>query len=118
MGGGGARLLRAVLVPVVVLALWEILSRTCVFSPLVLPAPSRVVLRWWDYARSGEMLEDAAGSLTRVAGGFAIGAGLALPLGLLMGAKDWIHQLFDPLLQILRPIPPIAFIPLAILWFG
>jgi NitT/TauT family transport system permease protein len=35
-----------------------------------------------------------------------------------MGAKEWVHQLFDPLLQILRPIPPIAFIPLAILWFG
>jgi NitT/TauT family transport system permease protein len=118
MNPRGARLLRAVLVPAVVLVAWEILSRTGVFSPLVLPAPSRVVVRWWDYASSGEMLQDAVGSITRVAGGFAIGAGLALPLGLLMGAKPWVHDLFDPLLQVLRPIPPIAFIPLAILWFG
>jgi NitT/TauT family transport system permease protein len=118
MAGRAARLGRAVLVPVVVLVLWEVISRAGVVSALVMPAPSRVVVRWWAYAASGEMLEDAAGSLTLVLGGFAIGAGLALPLGLLMGAKDWVHDLFNPLLQILRPIPPIAFIPLAILWFG
>jgi NitT/TauT family transport system permease protein len=53
-----------------------------------------------------------------VVGGFVIGAGLALPLGLLMGARDWVHDLWNPILQVLRPIPPIAFIPLAILWFG
>ncbi len=118
MGGRTARLVRSVLVPVAVLVVWEALSRAGVFSPLVLPAPSRVVVRWWDYAASGEMLQDVVGSLTRVLGGFAIGAGLALPIGLLMGAKDWVHDLLNPLLQVLRPIPPIAFIPLAILWFG
>src|SRR5512137_1217032 len=118
MGGRGARILRAVLVPLTVLVAWEILSRAGVFSPLVLPAPSRVAVRWWDYARGGEMLDDALGSITRVAGGFAIGAGLALPVGLLMGARPWAHDLLDPILQVLRPIPPIAFIPLAILWFG
>ncbi len=57
-------------------------------------------------------------SLFRVGVGFAIGAGLALPLGLLMGAKSAIHDLMNPIVQILRPIPPIAFIPLSILWFG
>jgi NitT/TauT family transport system permease protein len=116
--GRAARVARALLVPVAVLVIWEVVSRTGAISAIIMPAPSRVVVRWWDYAASGEMLQDAAGSLYRVLGGFAIGAGLALPLGLLMGAKDWVHQLFDPLLQILRPIPPIAFIPLAILWFG
>jgi len=116
--GRAARLGRALLVPVAVLVIWEVVSRTGAISAIIMPAPSRVVVRWWDYAASGEMLQDAIGSLYRVLGGFAIGAGLALPLGLLMGAKDWVHQLFDPLLQILRPIPPIAFIPLAILWFG
>ena len=118
MGGRAARLGRALLVPVAVLVIWEVISRTGAISAIIMPAPSRVGVRWWDYAASGEMLQDAFGSLYRVLGGFAIGAGLALPLGLLMGAKDWVHQLFDPLLQIVRPIPPIAFIPLAILWFG
>jgi NitT/TauT family transport system permease protein len=54
----------------------------------------------------------------RVLGGFAIGAGLALPLGLFMGARPLVYEMMNPLLQLLRPIPPIAYIPLAILWFG
>ncbi len=70
------------------------------------------------WAFSGELPHDAATSLMRIAVGFGIGAGLALPLGLLMGAKPRIYELFNPVVQLLRPIPPIAFIPLAILWFG
>ena len=102
-------------------------------SPIVLPAPTQVFLRWLAYARpaepydpaqgslvawalSGELPRDAATSLMRIAVG--IGAGLALPLGLLMGARPRIYELMNPLVQLLRPIPPIAFIPLAILWFG
>jgi NitT/TauT family transport system permease protein len=54
----------------------------------------------------------------RIIVGFSIGAGLALPIGLLMGAKPRFYELFNPIVQIIRPIPPIAFIPLAILWFG
>ena len=46
------------------------------------------------------------------------GRGLALPLGLLMGARPLVYAFFNPVLQLLRPIPPIAYIPLAILWFG
>ncbi len=64
------------------------------------------------------MLSDAYASLYRVLGGFAIGAGLALPLGLLMGTDKRVYALFDPIVQFLRPIPPIAYIPLSILWFG
>ncbi|BDG10319.1 ABC transporter permease [Anaeromyxobacter paludicola] len=129
-------LLRAVLIPVAVLLFWEWLARSGRVSPQILPPPSQVARRWvayllplepWDPAGgrsrlawlfSGELPGDAVGSLKRVLVGFVIGGGLALPLGLLMGAKDWVYQLFDPLVQILRPIPPIAFIPLSILWFG
>jgi NitT/TauT family transport system permease protein len=129
------RLGRALVVPLLFLAAWEGISRAGWVSPIVLPAPSQVLLRWIAYARplepydpaqgswlawafSGELPQDAATSLLRVAGGFALGAGLALPLGLLMGAKPIVYELFNPLVQLLRPIPPIAFIPLAILWFG
>lgn len=72
-------------------------------------------LRW---ALSGELPSDTLASLLRVVIGFAIGAGLALPLGLMMGASKTVYGLFNPLMQMLRPIPPIAYIPLAILWFG
>jgi NitT/TauT family transport system permease protein len=106
-----------------------------VVDPRKLPSPVSVALRWWQYllpltpydpaqgswamwAISGELLHDAVDSLYRVLSGFAIGAGLALPFGLAMGSSDRIYRHLNPLLQILRPIPPIAYIPLSILWFG
>ncbi len=126
--------LHGALVPVLLIILWEAGSRYGLFSEVLLPSPTAVAAKWWAYLLplqslepsqsylawlvSGEMLHDAYSSLFRVIAGFLIGAGLALPLGLLMGASTRIYDLFNPLMQILRPIPPIAYIPLAILWFG
>jgi NitT/TauT family transport system permease protein len=122
------------LVPVLLLILWEACSRAGWFSPVLLPSPTAVAIKWWAYLLpaqpqeagqsylawifSGELPHDAYSSLFRVVTGFLIGAGLALPFGLLMGASTRIYDLFNPMMQILRPIPPIAYIPLAILWFG
>ena len=128
-------LFRSILVPALLLLAWEGLARSGRVSPAILPAPSQVLSRWIDYllpaesfdpARSGrlawlfsgELPQDAFASLSRIAVGFAIGAGLALPLGLLMGARPRVYQYLNPLFQLIRPIPPIAFIPLSILWFG
>jgi NitT/TauT family transport system permease protein len=130
-----ARLARSLVVPALLLAAWEAVSRAGWISPMFLPAPTQVLRRWLLYlapahpfdpaqggrlawALSGELPRDAAASLLRIAVGFGIGAALALPLGLLMGARPRVFELLNPVLQILRPIPPIAFIPLAILWFG
>ena len=60
----------------------------------------------------------AAASFSRVLMGFGLAVALALPLGLLMGASVRAFELCNPLIQFLRPIPPSAYIPLAILWFG
>jgi NitT/TauT family transport system permease protein len=127
---------RGALVPALVLAFWQGLSMSGAVNAQVLPAPTAVLARWWAYlaplepfdpaagqgrlawALSGELLTDAASSLYRVLVGFAIGGGLALPMGLAMGYSKRVYALFDPLVQVLRPIPPIAYIPLAILWFG
>lgn len=125
----------AAIVPLIVLAAWEACARAGLFSAVVMPSPTAVALRWWAYLLpteafnpangsyltwliSGELLHDAYSSLFRVVIGFLIGAVLALPFGLLMGASQRIYALFNPMMQILRPIPPIAYIPLAILWFG
>jgi NitT/TauT family transport system permease protein len=125
--------LRGIIVPVIALGLWHWLSVSGVFRPEILPSPLAVAQKWVAYLTpaeadpaaswsawlfSSEMLADAYASLRRVLIGFCIGAALALPLGLLMGADRRVNALFNPIVQFLRPIPPIAYIPLSILWFG
>ncbi len=128
-------LLRGVAAPLLLVAFWQALASFGAVNSQILPSPLAVLVRWWVYLApleayrpgsgdwfawvlSGELPNDALASLLRVFSGFAIGAGLALPLGLLMGASKQVFGLLNPLVQILRPIPPIAFIPLSILWFG
>lgn len=123
------------LLPIALLVVWQWLSTMSIVNPKILPAPTAVLAKWWEYLLpfetydptkssylawifSGELIHDAYASLYRVVVGFLIGAVLALPLGLMMGASDRVYKLFNPLIQIFRPIPPIAFIPLSILWFG
>jgi len=122
-------------VPALLIALWQAAATLGWINPQVLPSPLAVVDKWIAYllplqpydratgswlawAVSGELIVDALGSLYRVAVGFVIGAGLALPLGLAMGANARVYRWLNPLVQLLRPIPPIAYIPLSILWFG
>lgn len=128
------KLLRALAVPVAGLIAWEAICRLGHVNAGILPPPSQVARKWIEYllpaqpfdgstsrARwifSGELLHDALATLLRVFVGFFIGAGLALPLGLWMGARPRANEYFNPLIQMVRPIPPIAFVPLAILWFG
>ncbi|MDI4632114.1 ABC transporter permease [Pelomonas sp. V22] len=120
-------------VPVVLIAIWQAAASMELVNSHVLPSPWAVLTRWVAYllpqtpyadgnwlawAVSGELIKDSLGSLYRVAVGFLIGAGLALPLGLAMGASQTVYAWLNPLTQVLRPIPPIAYIPLSILWFG
>jgi NitT/TauT family transport system permease protein len=127
--------LEGAIVPVVLIAIWQLVVSMGWVNVKVLPSPLAVVERWWQYLApmeaydpatmsrigwlfSGEMIGDAAGSLYRVVVGFVVGTVLALPLGLAMGAMPRVLRLLSPLMQVLRPIPPIAYIPLSILWFG
>lgn len=127
-------LLQGAAIPTLVLLIWQVVAASGWVSPIILPSPVTVAKRlieyalpgeplhpgeaYWLWLISGELWADAVASLYRVALGFLIGTGLALPLGLAMGADPRLYRLFDPLVQVLRPIPPIAYIPLAILWFG
>ncbi|BDD91486.1 ABC transporter permease [Pandoraea sp. XJJ-1] len=127
-----ARMMRGVLIPLAVVVIWQIVTGLGWINPIILPSPLAVVAKWWQYLKptvtmadgvgawlnSSELLMDAANSLYRVVMGFLVGAVIALPLGLLMGTSSRIYGLFNPLVQVVRPIPPIAYIPLAILWFG
>jgi len=126
-------------VPVVAIAIWQWVAVHGWVNEHVLPSPLQVWRKWIAYllplqdfavyqenegggrlawALSGDLIHDSLGSLYRVVVGFAVGAGLGLPLGLAMGASRIVYGWMNPLMQLLRPIPPIAYIPLSMLWFG
>ena len=125
-----ARLYRRVeraIVPTLALVGWEVFSRSGVLPPALLPAPSQVLLAWADWVvgtdgntqtYSGHWMFDMAASATRVLTGFALATVLGVAVGMAIGWSRTVEKLIDPLLQILRPIPPVSWIPLAIIWFG
>ena len=85
---------------------------------IIFPTPWDVVLGTLELARLGSLWDHIASSLFRVGAGYLLAAAVAIPLGLLMGWFTGVFATLNPLIQILRPISPIAWIPLAILWFG
>jgi len=100
------------------LAAWQLASTYVPGAALLLPAPLRIVSVYVDLLRSGELFVHSAASLGRVLAGTAIAAAVALPLGVLIGWFPTFGYAADVVVEMLRPIPPIAWIPLSILWFG
>ncbi|WP_368184704.1 ABC transporter permease [Aestuariibius sp. HNIBRBA575] len=91
-------------------------------EPIWLPAPERVWQRMGEIAtegfRNSTLAEHLGFSLFRVIVGFALGALVGIPLGYAMGLSDWFRGWFDPIVEFMRPVPPLALIPLVILWAG
>lgn len=113
----GAKL-RPYLVIVGIVIAWEILARSGLIEELVLPKFSTVIVTMVDGIRSGTLIYSAGWSILRVLMGFFIGAFLAVPIGLLIGWSKTISDLFNPVIEVLRPVPPLAWIPLAVIWVG
>ncbi|MGR6805306.1 aliphatic sulfonate ABC transporter permease SsuC [Sphaerotilus natans] len=115
--GRGQRLLPW-LVPLLILLGWEAASLSGWLSSRVLPEPLAVARAFVSLALSGELLEHVLVSTRRALLGFAIGGSAGLLLGLLTGTFRQAETLLDSTLQMVRNIPPLALIPLVILWFG
>jgi sulfonate transport system permease protein len=106
------------ILPALILVLWEALSRLGIAPRNLLPAPTAVVAALAQLARGGELLNDIAITLLRVAAGFLLGTLAATVLGALTGYSPAWRRLLDPMLQALRSIPSMAWVPLFILWLG
>lgn len=106
------------LVPIFLIALWQMASSTGVLESRVLPAPTAVVTAFWELLLSGELWKHVQVSAGRALIGLLIGGGLGLFLGLLNGSSKVASTLLDTTLQMIRNIPALALIPLVILWFG
>lgn len=107
----------------VVLIFWQIFS--CFIYPRfnptasnILPPPSAVMSMGWHLLKNGRLLIHILASLRRIFLGFLLAAILGVPLGVAMGIFRNIRLQFKPLIELLRPIPPFAWLPLALLWFG
>jgi taurine transport system permease protein len=92
-------------------------------EPIWLPAPESVfVFRlgqiWSEGYKNYSLGEHLGYSLFRVVVGFLFGALIGIPLGYAMGLNDWFRGWFDPIVEFMRPVPPLALIPLIIIWFG
>lgn len=91
-------------------------------EPLYLPSPeavwNRVVVIASEGFRNTSLLGHLGYSLFRVVVGFLIGAAVGIPLGYAMGLSDWFRGWFDPIVEFMRPVPPLALIPLVIIWAG
>jgi NitT/TauT family transport system permease protein len=101
-----------------VLLLWWITTASGSVNKLFLPSPQAVWLAGQQQWTSGLLLKDALASIQRVFIGFAMSAGLALPIGIAMGTSPVICRLLEPLMGLIRYMPAPAFIPLLIIYFG
>lgn len=101
---------------VLLLLAWWLAVRAS--GSVIFPTPWQVLAGIVELARDGTLWQHIGASLGRVGAGFLLAVAVGVPLGLWMGWVRGAHDTLNPLFQILRPISPIAWIPIAILWFG
>ncbi len=108
---------------VILIAVWQTLSSLGIIPAFKLPSPAQIAWGLRDLIQLGmppghPLHYHILYSLYRVFLGYAVAALIAIPLGIAMGWSERLRHLIGPLLEMLRPIPPLAWIPLSILWFG
>jgi NitT/TauT family transport system permease protein/taurine transport system permease protein len=98
-------------------AIWQFLS-SFVFNPFLIPPPVQVFRTAIPMVLSGEIPADAAISMVRVLVGFITGSFAGILVGVMLGRVRLLHELLDPVLELLRYLSPTAMIPIAVIWFG
>jgi NitT/TauT family transport system permease protein/taurine transport system permease protein len=110
-------LLSAVASLTVALGVWQLLS-SFVFNPILIPPPLKVAQTAIPMIMSGEIFRDVAVSMVRILVGFALGSVVGILMGVLLGRIRLLHDLLDPIIELLRYLSPTAMIPIAVIWFG
>jgi ABC-type nitrate/sulfonate/bicarbonate transport system permease component len=113
-----SRLLPYILAAITIVVVWQGVVLVTKPSEAVLPAPIAVASEFGRLLGNGTLVADALISVARVVSAWLLAALVAIPLGLLMGSSRRFEAVVDPFVELLRPISPLAWIPLAILWLG
>ena len=120
-GQGGSVAISAVTV-VIMLGVWFAATNLGWIKPLFLPSPQLVFDKFIDVSTEGfansTLLQHTMVSLSRVFGAFLLACVTAIPIGVLMGVSRFARGIFDPPIEFYRPLPPLAYLPLIIIWFG
>jgi taurine transport system permease protein len=107
---------------IALIALWFLATSTGWVKPLFLPSPFAVydkfISAMTDGVANSTLAEHAMASLTRVFSAFFLACVTAVPIGILMGVNRYARGVFDPPIEFYRPLPPLAYLPLIIIWFG
>ncbi len=106
----------------VLLLTWEVITFFEWIQPLYLPSPQAVIYKLWDVATEGYMDstlgQHLIASLMRIGLALLIAIIIAIPVGLAIGLSTTARAIFDPLIEFYRPVPPLAYLPLIVIWFG
>lgn len=97
---------------------WEAVARSGLVASILLPPPSLVGRTGWRLLADGELMTHAGASLGRALTGFVLASVIAIPLGLVAGWYRIVFHVVDTIVELFRPIPVLALLPMAILWFG
>jgi NitT/TauT family transport system permease protein len=97
---------------------WEVVSRLGIFHPFFMPPLSLILLKLVEMFIDGEIFPHIVSSLIRIALGFFAALVLAIPIGVILGWSKRIYKIFELTIEILRPVPPISLIAIAMLWLG
>lgn len=111
-------LVRNVLGLVVFFGTWQLLSVFGLINDYLLPSPLQVIQALWVMLLDGTLLTNLGASLLRVGVGYCLALVVGLSLGFLCGWFRVFSDLVRPVVEVIRPIPPLAWVPIAILWFG
>ena len=103
---------------VALLLLWYAIAYSGLINPALVPTPQAVALRAWELLSQGRLPRDIWMSTQRVFIGVACGITLAVPVGFMLGWYPGVRRFIDPLINFFRALPPIALIPLVIVYFG
>lgn len=98
------------------LVVWQIVAQG--YSSFVLASPIAVMERLWELCVSGELPVALAGSVRHMVLGFLIACAIAIPLGMLMGRSRFVHDLVDPIVNLIYAVPSVAWVPFIMIWFG
>lgn len=109
---------RAIMIPIIVLSIWQLAGVFGLVSKTVLPTPLDIFLAFQELIKTGELFGHLNVSVFRAAAGFFIGGSLGIILGTIVGFSTRSEQYLDPSVQMLRTVPHLAVAPLFVLWFG